>query len=119
MRWTARAVVALTVGTAAWFLLVVGPADSRGPRVNTYLPALCVAAAALGATLGGDLLVSLVVGVLLGAPGLYAAPATAPRGDGDGLWILIFPTIVFAMALAAACHAAAAAVVARLRTRSR
>lgn len=45
---------------------------------------------------------SWLVGVLLGLPGLVLSPWTAPRGDNDGLWLLIVPMLgVFVVILIA------------------
>jgi len=41
-----------------------------------------------------------LLGALLGLPGLLLSPWTAPRGDNDGLWVLIIPTLgVFVLVL--------------------
>lgn len=47
------------------------------------------------ALVGGFLLPSCatVIGVSLGLPALLLSPWTAPRGDNDGLWILIVPAL--------------------------
>jgi uncharacterized membrane protein YfcA len=34
-----------------------------------------------------------LVGFMPGLPGLLLSPWTAPRGDDDGLWLLIIPTL--------------------------
>ena len=39
------------------------------------------------------------LGALLGFPGVVLAPFTAPRGDNDGLWVLIVPFTVLVAAL--------------------
>ena len=38
-----------------------------------------------------------VIGVMVVAPGLLLSPWTAPRGDNDGLWVLIVPMLVILM----------------------
>ena len=40
-----------------------------------------------------------IIGVMLVAPALVLSPWTAPRGDNDGLWLLIVPMLAFLMAL--------------------
>jgi hypothetical protein len=49
-----------------------------------------------------------LIGVMLGLPGLVLSPWTAPRGDNDGLWLLIIPLLavfVFVLVFAAAVGA--------------
>ncbi len=42
-----------------------------------------------------------LIGLALGTPGMALSPWTAPRGDDDGLWILIVPlSVVFTFVLA-------------------
>ena len=38
-----------------------------------------------------------IIGVMLVAPALALSPWTAPRGDNDGLWLLIVPFLAFLM----------------------
>ena len=39
-----------------------------------------------------------LIGLMLVLPGFVMSPWTAPRGDGDGLWVLIVPMLaVFAL----------------------
>lgn len=49
-----------------------------------------------GGLVGGFLLPSCatVIGVALALPALLLSPWTAPRGDDDGLWILIVPALL-------------------------
>ena len=49
---------------------------------------LFLAAVVLGALAPG---VAAIGGLLLALPGFVLAPWTAPRGDNDGLWVLIIP----------------------------
>lgn len=48
------------------------------------------------ALIGAFLLPScaIVIGFALGLPALLLSPWTAPRGDNDGLWILIVPALL-------------------------
>jgi hypothetical protein len=98
-----RYVTAVVVGAAAWFALVVLPVRGTEEMPNglPYVVVLLVGAAVLGLVLGGH---PLVTGALLVAPALLAAPWTAPRGDNDGLWLLIFPGLVWYGLLAAGAH---------------
>jgi hypothetical protein len=49
-----------------------------------------------------------LVGLLLVLPGLVVAPWIAPRGDNDGLWVLIVPLLfLFALVLMAVAHVGA------------
>lgn len=50
-------------------------------------------------------------------PQMVAALLTAPRGDGDGLWLLILPWLVGMGVLVLAGSAVVAAIEARLRRR--
>ena len=50
----------------------------------------------LGAALFGGLLAprrATLVGAMLGLPPLLMSPWTTPRGDNDGLWLLIVPEL--------------------------
>jgi MFS family permease len=43
-------------------------------------------------------------GIYLVVPALLLAWWTTPRGDNDGLWLLIFPLLAVLSALVAGCH---------------
>ena len=62
------------------------------------------------ALIGGFLLPSCatVIGFALGLPALLLSPWTSPRGDNDGLWILIVPALfVFLFVLVLVARAGA------------
>jgi hypothetical protein len=55
----------------------------------------------MGAMFGSQRLLAVSLG--LGVPPLVLSPWTAPRGDGDGLWVLWVPLLaLFLLALAVA-----------------
>jgi hypothetical protein len=88
--------IAGALGLAAWTVTMASaPRHSFGPDLDMgdtrYFPVVLGAAG-----IGGWLSPRRVplVGLALGAPGLLLAPWTAPRGDGDGLWILILPILL-------------------------
>jgi len=104
----ARAEVACLTGMGLlglavwWWAMASAPRYSYGPQQdmgnNLYFPLLLAVA-----VLGGWLLPARarLMGFMLGLPGLLLSPFTAPRGDDDGLWILIVPMLVgFAFLLA-------------------
>ena len=112
-------VAAAVVGLVTWIATMASaPRHSYGAEQDMGSPALWYVL--LAAALAGGVLVpqrARLVGVLLGAPALLLAPWTAPRGDGDGLWILIVPLLaVFVLVLAAVaslgawCRARAAGI---------
>lgn len=51
---------------------------------------------------------STLIGVMLVAPALVLSPFTAPRGDNDGLWLLIVPGLAIWMGVCIVCARAAA-----------
>jgi hypothetical protein len=105
-------IVAGTVGLVTWLATMASaPRYSYGASQDvgngTLFPIL------LGAAVGGALVAprrAALVGAMLGLPGLVLSPWTAPRGDNDGLWILIVPFMgVFTVVLVATALAAAGA----------
>jgi hypothetical protein len=91
------------VGLIAWWVAMASaPRYSFGASQdmgnNLYYPVLLGAAA-----IGGWIVparAAALIGAALGAPGVLLSPWTAPRGDNDGLWVLIIPTLgVFTMVL--------------------
>ncbi|HEU0170724.1 MAG TPA: hypothetical protein VFR26_04725 [Acidimicrobiales bacterium] len=87
---------AATIGFVAWIAMMASaPRFSYGAQQDmgdsAFYPLLLIAA-----VLGGFLFPSraALVGALLGLPGLALSPWTAPRGDNDGLWVLIIPIMV-------------------------
>jgi hypothetical protein len=101
---TGAIVVAGTVGLLAWVATILSvPQYSYGVEEETgSFPLFYVL---LGAALIGGLLrprAAGAIGLALGLPALILSPWTAPRGDGDGLWILIVPLLfVFLFVLVA------------------
>ena len=98
--------VAASLGTAVWWwAMASAPRYSFGPEQDAgnglYYPLL------LGAALIGGWILperARLLGLALGAPGMLMSPWTAPRGDNDGLWILVIPFLVgftFVLALVA------------------
>lgn len=102
-----RLAEALAIGAAlaigvAWWSITMAWAPRHSPtnmgEPGLYFGGLTIAAAATGLAVPRA---GPVVAALLGVPGLVLSPWTAPRGDDDGLWILIVPVLfVFAFVLA-------------------
>jgi hypothetical protein len=94
--------VATAVGLVTWIVTAAdAPRYSYGPHQDTgniaYFPVL-LAAAVVGGFVRPRR--ARLVGALLGLPGLVLSPWTAPRGDNDGLWLLIVPALfVFVLVL--------------------
>jgi hypothetical protein len=85
--------IGVVVGLTAW-LTLVGSAQrysygaDQDMGSSAYYWVLPVAAVVLGFVLPKE---AAIVGAMLGLPGLALSPWTAPRGDNDGLWLLIVP----------------------------
>lgn len=95
--------VAAGVGLALWLLLVPNDGPGGEARVPAFWWIMLGAAIALGM---GSRARPSVIGFSLVAPQLLMAPWSAPRGDGDGLWILWFPMLgLFGLVLAASAWA--------------
>lgn len=92
------------MGALLWFLMVasVAAGGDADDRFMWFVVVMAVTALVLGLALPAGHRPA-VNGLIL-AP-LLAAPWSAPRGDGDGLWIFVFPYLVI---LAAALMAVAA-----------
>ena len=92
---TVVGVVSAAVGLSVWIVTMASaPRFSYGAEQdpgNTVFFWILLA----GALVGGLSLPSCatVIGLALGLPALLLSPWTAPRGDNDGLWILIVPTL--------------------------
>ena len=93
-------VMSALVSTGLWLALIVRlPDDATNAPVFWWL--MLIAAVAFGAAFGSACLPQVMFG--LGAPPLALAFWTAPRGDGDGLWILWLPALaLFILVLGAA-----------------
>lgn len=103
-------IVAGTVGLVTWLATMASaPTYSYGAGEDMGNGALIPIL--LGAALGGGFVAprrAALAGAMLGLPGLVLSPWTAPRGDNDGLWILIVPFMgVFTVVLVATALAAA------------
>ena len=83
-------IVAAVLGLGLWIGLVVVPDDTGG---SAFLWASLLAAVALGLRTWTDSEAWMIGIGLAGAP-LLLAPWTAPRGDNDGLWLLVFPLLL-------------------------
>lgn len=90
---------AAVVSLVAWYAFMASaPRYSHAPHQDlgnaALLPVLVVAA-----TIGGIFIPrhATLIGVMLVAPALLLAPWTAPRGDNDGLWLLIVPILALFM----------------------
>jgi len=79
---------------AVWIITMASqPRYSRsGENGSAWLFVLLPALAAVGGFLAYR--AWLAVGLALGLPGLVLSPFTTPRGDNDGLWILIVPMML-------------------------
>ncbi|MGH9021532.1 MAG: hypothetical protein ACRDV9_00270 [Acidimicrobiia bacterium] len=60
-----------------------------------------------------------VPGLTLAVPSVVLAGPTTPRGDGDGLWVLIFVLVAFAGVLSMFAHQVGVALRRSLRRRER
>jgi hypothetical protein len=97
--------------------------SSKRRRVAVYAgvgAALWINSVAIAGLSAWYVVGSLVCGVVIGAldatthhlragfyfviPALVLAWWTTPRGDNDGLWLLIFPLLVALVVLVAGCH---------------
>lgn len=85
------------IGAVVWIITVAIPGASAW-----YVVALLICGIALGAM---DAATSQVrAGLYLVAPALLLAWWTTPRGDNDGLWLLIFPLLAVLAVVVAGCH---------------
>ena len=82
-------------------MVIPGSGSESGQSGSLYIPAILITGICLGALFQKD---HVLAACLLTAPGLLAAPITAPRGDGDGLWILWFPALIGSGLLAVGGH---------------
>lgn len=75
-----------------------GPEDDTGD-FGAFVTCTLLAAVVLGALYPRR---SALTGALVGLPALVLSPWTAPRGDNDGLWVLVVPSLaVFLVMLTA------------------
>ena len=107
----AATLTAAVVGLATWTLtMAAAPRYSYG-RGDGYDASRCYYAVLLAAALIIGFVAPTragLLGAILGLPGLVLSPWTAPRGDNDGLWILIIPLLwLFVVALIATAQVGA------------
>lgn len=96
--------VAAAIGAGTWMATMASaPRYSFGAEQDMGSSALYYVL--LGTALVGGALVPRsagLFGMALGLPPLLLSPWTAPRGDNDGLWVLIVPYLgLFVLVLAA------------------
>ncbi|MEN9646133.1 MAG: hypothetical protein RL238_2802 [Actinomycetota bacterium] len=107
---TLVAAVSAAIGVSVWAVTMASaPRYSNGAEQDLGSTAFFWILL-LVALVGGFLVPSgaTLVGVALGLPALLLSPWTAPRGDNDGLWILIIPAlIVFLVVLVLAARVTA------------
>lgn len=92
---TVAGVVSAAVGISAWIVTMASaPRFSYGAEQDLGNRAFFGILLA-SALIGGFLLptCATVIGLALGLPALLLSPWTAPRGDNDGLWVLIVPAL--------------------------
>ena len=91
----AAAVAASSIGVVTWIATMASaPRYSYGADEDLGSSALYYVL--LGAAFAGGMLLpkrACLVGMTLGLPPLLLSPWTAPRGDNDGLWLLIIPML--------------------------
>lgn len=96
--WRVTSALATITGMAIWQpTMASAPRYSQGPdldmgNVGALLVGLMVGAAVVGLVTPRR---AWVAGAMIGVGALVLAPGTAPRGDGDGLWFYIVPTLLF------------------------
>jgi hypothetical protein len=110
---------AAAVGLAIWVATVAtAPRYSYGDQLDmgsmALWPLLAGAALALGFI---EPSASRASTVALMAPPVVMAPWTAPRGDNDGLWVLIIPLLVGFAYVLTAVSAAGGRIRQRIRRR--
>lgn len=104
------AVAGVLAGAVVWLAMVPqGETGSSGtPRITAFWIVTVAVAGVLGFLVGGY---SRQIAGGMGSAQLIAAVFTAPRGDGDGLWLMWFPVI----AVLGVVHLVVAALGGRLR----
>lgn len=83
---TWSSLVPLAVGLWAWALTVVGAVRWEDTSLGAFCLVVAVSAVLLGAVLADH---PVAVGCLLAVGPFVASWTTTPRGDNDGLWMLI------------------------------
>ena len=101
-------VVALSplFGLVVWLVTFASQPRYSYTQSASTAPGWWFVCSLVGAALVGGWLaprVGWLVGLMLGLPPLVLSPWTAPRGDNDGLWLLIVPMLaVFIVVLVGA-----------------
>lgn len=83
---TWSSLVSLAVGLWAWALTVVGAVRIEDTAFGAFCIAVAVAAVVLGAVLVDH---PVAIGCLVASGPFVASWSTTPRGDNDGLWVLM------------------------------
>ncbi len=87
----------LFISISLWFVFAAGPTLEPSERpISIFIWAIILAAFFAGLFSGAK---ERTIAIALALPPLILAIWTAPRGDDDGLWILIFPFLLFSGAL--------------------
>jgi hypothetical protein len=111
---------AIVIGLMTWtFTMAVAPRHSPTGDVRNadlFWPLIAIEAALAGLTSPPRR--AAVLGAALVLPGLLLSPWTTPRGDDDGLWILVVPLLAIFMWAMAIEAAAVSWLATRLRRRS-
>ena len=85
------------LSTILWLLFATDTIfESEDKLINAYLWGICLTALLTGLL---SKLKPEIIAISLVLPALILAIWTFPRGDGDGLWVLIFPILLFFGAL--------------------
>jgi hypothetical protein len=97
----ATSAVAGTVGLTTW-VLTMANAKRYSYAPDQDMGNLALYPVLIGSAIIGGFIVprrATLVGMALGLPSLILSPWTAPRGDNDGLWILIVPLLAILVVL--------------------
>lgn len=115
-------VVAGTAATFVWgWTMGSAPRYSFGPDQDTGHFGLLLVGLAAVAVVAGALTPhhTVLVGVTTVVVPISLAPGTAPRGDGDGLWVLVFFALAWFVPVAIGLACIAGQARARLVERGR
>ena len=111
-------VASAAVGLAIWMPVAMEPREQLYPMAPkselpaSWFPLMLLAPIVLGFVFSRSWSV-VPTGLLL--PQFVLAPWTTPRGDNDGLWVLVFPTLAFLFVYALLVAAASSWAAGRLR----
>lgn len=96
--WRLASALAAVTGMAVWQVTMASaPRYSQGENLDMGNPGGLLLGLMAAATVVGLVTPrrAWVAGATVGFGALVLAPGTAPRGDGDGLWFYIVPTLIF------------------------